>query len=50
MSKMLITGVGGYIGSNCLKFFKDDYEIFGIDKNANPAGNFIKGIVNLENL
>lgn len=50
MSKMLITGVGGYIGSNCLKFFKDDYEIFGIDKNANSAGNFIKGIVNLENL
>lgn len=50
MSKMLITGVGGFIGSNCLEFFKDDYEIFGIDKNFFSRNNFIAGIVNLQNL
>ena len=50
MSKMLITGVGGFIGSKCLEFFKSNYDIFGIDKNYNSGDNFKKGLVNLENL
>ena len=50
MSKMLITGVGGFIGSKCLEFFKSNYDIFGIDKNYDSGDNFKKGLVNLENL
>lgn len=50
MSKMLITGVGGFIGSKCLEFFKGNYDIFGIDKNYDSGDNFKKGLVNLENL
>lgn len=50
MSKMLITGVGGFIGSKCLEFFKSNYDIFGIDKNYDSGNNFKKGLVNLENL
>lgn len=50
MSKMLITGAGGFIGGCCANYFKDDYEIYAIDKNDCKCKNFIKGIVNLENL
>ena len=50
MSKMLITGAGGFIGSKCLEFFKSNYDIFGIDKNYDSGNNFKKGLVNLENL
>lgn len=50
MPKMLITGIGGFVGSNSSNYFKDSYEIFGIDKNSQNRCNILKGLVNLDNL
>jgi len=49
--KILITGINGFIGSNCVDFFtQKGHKIFGIDISGENSQNFILGEVNLENL
>lgn len=49
--KILITGINGFIGSNCAKYFSDKgAEVFGIDLLGDKTLSFIKGEVNLDNL
>ncbi len=51
MKKILITGINGFIGSNCSKHFcENGYDVFGIDIFGDDKENFIKGEVNTENL
>ena len=51
MKKILITGINGFIGSNCADYFSDKgYEVFGIDIFGKNSPNFVRGEVNLENL
>lgn len=49
--KILITGINGFIGSNCAKYFaQKGHKIFGIDIFGEKSSNFIQGEVDLENL
>ena len=49
--KILITGINGFIGSNCAKYFaQKNHEIFGIDIFGEDSSKFIKGEENLENI
>lgn len=51
MRKILITGINGFVGSNCAKYFTQSGDIvFGIDVYGESCSNFIQGEVNLENL
>jgi len=51
LKKILITGINGFIGSNCKTYFENkDFEVFGIDILGENKSNFIKGEVNIENL
>lgn len=49
--KILITGINGFIGSNCAKHFASKgYEVFGIDIAGGMPSNFILGEIDLNNL
>lgn len=49
--KILITGINGFIGSSCARYFaQKNYEIFGIDILGEKTPNFIQGEVSLNNL
>lgn len=49
--KILITGINGFIGSNCAKYFaQKGFEVFGVDIFGECTYNFIRGEVNLKNL
>lgn len=50
MNNMLITGINGFIGRNCSIFFRDRYNIFGIDRNSTASKNIISGSITMENL
>jgi len=51
LKKILISGINGFIGSNCAVFFREkNYEVFGIDIFGGEALNFLQGEVNLKNL
>lgn len=51
MKKLLITGIKGFIGTNCASFFANHgYEIFGIDIFGDNSSSFIQGNVDLEKL
>lgn len=49
MKKVLVTGAGGFIGSNMVKFLLDntDYFIYGVDNfiNGTENKNFIKNLI-----
>ncbi|MBQ8476259.1 SDR family oxidoreductase, partial [bacterium] len=49
--KLLITGVNGFIGSNCKKHFENTgYEVFGIDIAGEAKGNTLIGEVDIKNI
>ncbi len=49
--KILITGINGFIGSNCAKYFKrQNYDVYGIDIFGNLENNFVQGEADLNNL
>jgi len=49
--KALITGINGFIGSNCAKYFSQKgLEVFGIDIFGEPSKNILIGEVDLSNL
>lgn len=49
--KILITGINGFIGSNCANYFvQKSYEVFGIDILGEKSEKFIQGEVDLNNL
>lgn len=49
--KVLITGIKGFIGSNCAKYFEQKgYEVFGIDIVGEKTPTFLQGEVDLNNL
>jgi len=51
LKKILITGINGFIGSNCANYFsKEGYELFGIDILGENSSKFVQGEVNIENL
>ena len=49
--KILITGINGFIGSNCKEFYEaNGFEVYGIDINGTPIKNIIIGDVNIKNI
>lgn len=49
--KILITGSSGFIGSRCVDYFsKIGFDVFGIDIFESKMSNFIKGVINPENI
>ena len=51
MKKILITGINGFIGSNCKEYFKNKgYDIFGIDLSGQEEKNVLIGEVDEPNL
>jgi len=53
--RVLVTGAGGLIGSEAVKFFSKKYEVFGIDNNMRqkffgPSGNVAPVIDQLNNI
>lgn len=51
MKKILITGINGFIGSNCKKFFENKgFEVYGLDLAGVSSKNILIGEVDKKNL
>jgi len=50
IKKILITGGFGFIGSNAVRYFSNNFEIFVIDIFGKNIKNFIQGEVDIDNL
>lgn len=52
MEKLLITGINGFVGSELASYFKDSYEVWGLDvENVSSRENFISSdITSIEKL
>ena len=50
MKNILITGVNGFVGQNCLEYFSQFANVFGIDITGDKKSNIIIDELNFENL
>ncbi len=50
MRNVLITGINGFVGQNCFRYFSKDCNVYGIDMFGSPTGNVVISPVSVESI